>query len=612
METPIGMGLARQSLETSVLRGLSIVSTVQVGFTPVAAGKGVIAGVAAGAAASMAGGEAGDDASPLGFLDALMDTLTQNLGLPTPGQTTDQPQNGAQPTTTATLGVPVISPELAIQSSGQPLTLPEEAPKLLQDLVAALKAMDQASQAGEPVDPALEKKLADIADELAGLLGITLPTQAQVDPAIAAAATGGAIPNEAITPSQPGAPQVEPDLPAAQPVVSAPTNPDDLAADFAAAVKAVTGPLLPPTDTDAKTAANAAPPAGDTADAPPAPAQQPDSQLAKLIEKLDLVATKLESKSPVASEKLQKLAEALAATAAASGAAAADLDANLDEADIAALSTAKPETKATPAPQIFTQPVLPTPPVAVKAATAETTATNAGAIEPAKGETSEEPSEVRLSPDKPATEKPVDKDAKVTDRKEFGQHLAEARAERIADKAQDQQAQNPATPVRTETGVVAPKTVHAAYQAPVQQVNLPQVAFEVVRQFNQGASRFQIRLDPPEMGRIDVNLKIDADGKVNARMTVERVETLDLMQRDQRHLERALAQAGLDSSKTTLEFSLRQNPSGREGQNPQQQQQNQSGGSPFARSNTGTEDIPDIVSTQYRGSASLSGVNLFV
>ncbi|MFY8031439.1 MAG: hypothetical protein ACOVO5_06375, partial [Devosia sp.] len=205
-------------------------STVQVGFTPVAAGKGVIAGVAAGAAASMAGGEAGDDASPLGFLDALMDTLTQNLGLPTPGQTTDQPQNGAQPTTTATLGVPVISPELAIQSSGQPLTLPEEAPKLLQDLVAALKAMDQASQAGEPVDPALEKKLADIADELAGLLGITLPTQAQVDPAIAAAATGSAIPNEAITPSQPGAPQVEPDLPAAQPVVSAPTNQDDLAA----------------------------------------------------------------------------------------------------------------------------------------------------------------------------------------------------------------------------------------------------------------------------------------------------------------------------------------------------------------------------------------------
>lgn len=120
--------------------------------------------------------------------------------------------------------------------------------------------MDQASQAGEQVDPALEKKLADIADELAGLLGITLPTQPQVDPAIAAAATGGAIPNEAITPSQPGAPQVEPDLPAAQPVVSAPTNQDDLAVDFAAAVKAVTGPLLPPSDTETKTAANAAPP----------------------------------------------------------------------------------------------------------------------------------------------------------------------------------------------------------------------------------------------------------------------------------------------------------------------------------------------------------------
>ena len=49
-------------------------------------------------------------------------------------------------------------------------------------------------------------------------------------------------------------------------------------------------------------------------------------------------------------------------------------------------------------------------------------------------------------------------------------------------------------------------------------------------------------------------------GQVNARLTVERAETLDLLQRDQRALERALAQAGLDASKTNLEFSLKQNP----------------------------------------------------
>src|SRR5690606_35054384 len=82
------------------------------------------------------------------------------------------------------------------------------------------------------------------------------------------------------------------------------------------------------------------------------------------------------------------------------------------------------------------------------------------------------------------------------------------------------------------------KTVQAAYGAPVRQINIPQIAFEIVRQVEAGASRFHIRLDPPELGRVEVKLDVDASGNVNARMTVERAETLDLMQRDQRALEK--------------------------------------------------------------------------
>ena len=112
----------------------------------------------------------------------------------------------------------------------------------------------------------------------------------------------------------------------------------------------------------------------------------------------------------------------------------------------------------------------------------------------------------------------------------------------------------------TAAAAPAARAVHAAYQAPVQQVNLPQVAFELARQVEAGNTRFQIRLDPPELGRIDVRLDLDGSGTVNARMVVERAETLDLMQRDQRALQQALQQAGLDATKTNLEFSLRQNP----------------------------------------------------
>jgi flagellar hook-length control protein FliK len=139
-----------------------------------------------------------------------------------------------------------------------------------------------------------------------------------------------------------------------------------------------------------------------------------------------------------------------------------------------------------------------------------------------------------------------------------------------------------------------------------------QVAFEMVRQAHQGTSRFTIRLDPPELGRVDVRMQVDASGTVNARLTVDRVETLDMFQRDQRSLERALAQAGLDSSRTSLEFSLRQNPFSMGGGNQQQQQQ-QTGTQSGARfSLQASEEISATPAvTLYRGVASAGGVNIF-
>lgn len=171
-----------------------------------------------------------------------------------------------------------------------------------------------------------------------------------------------------------------------------------------------------------------------------------------------------------------------------------------------------------------------------------------------------------------------------------------------------QQNQNQA--VRIEAAA-NPRLVQVGYQTSQQQLNLPQLAFEVARQVTDGNTRFQIRLDPPELGRIDVRLEIDKAGQVNARLTVEKAETLDLMQRDQRGLERALQQAGVDTSKTNLEFSLRQNPfAGQQQQNWQGREQGQPGGG--TAGTTGSEDAepapPQV--TLYRGSLQASGVNI--
>ncbi len=158
-----------------------------------------------------------------------------------------------------------------------------------------------------------------------------------------------------------------------------------------------------------------------------------------------------------------------------------------------------------------------------------------------------------------------------------------------------------------------PRIIQAGYQTSQQQLNLPQIAFELARQVQDGNTRFQIRLDPPELGRIDVRLDIDQSGQVNARLTVEKSETLDLMQRDQRGLERALQQAGLDSGKTNLEFSLKQNPfAGQQGNMGEGKGQDGSETGPSANDNghgVGAEETPPLVNL-YRGGLQASGVNI--
>ncbi len=154
------------------------------------------------------------------------------------------------------------------------------------------------------------------------------------------------------------------------------------------------------------------------------------------------------------------------------------------------------------------------------------------------------------------------------------------------------------------------RAVQAAYTPSGKTVDIPQVAFDIARHAVAGISRFQIRLDPPEMGRIDVRLDMHHEGGITARLTVDRPETLDLLQRDARALERALAQTGLDQGKTNLEFSLRQNPFA--GQNSGQGQQNDAqpclGDAEEAAA--GEETSTPVPVTFYRGSVRPGGVNL--
>jgi flagellar hook-length control protein FliK len=80
----------------------------------------------------------------------------------------------------------------------------------------------------------------------------------------------------------------------------------------------------------------------------------------------------------------------------------------------------------------------------------------------------------------------------------------------------------------------------------------------------EGRQRFEIRLDPPELGRIDVRLDFARDGQLMARLVVDRAETLDLLRRDSASLEKALESAGLRADDGGLQFSLRDHSHGQE------------------------------------------------
>lgn len=84
-----------------------------------------------------------------------------------------------------------------------------------------------------------------------------------------------------------------------------------------------------------------------------------------------------------------------------------------------------------------------------------------------------------------------------------------------------------------------------------------QVAVRLQKAAANGRHRVSVRLQPAELGRIDVKLDIGKDGVVRALVSADRADTLDVLQRDSRELDKALQNAGLQTDSGSLDFNLR-------------------------------------------------------
>lgn len=432
---------------------------------------------------------------------------------------------------------------------------------LMASLTDALTALSDELDAGKTPDAAEKDKLGDLVDALAGLLGaippaLAAPTAADTDPT--AAATAAALPIDGTSGT----------------------------------------PLAAETDTPTPTAA---------ADTPADPA------LAKFADLLEKLGDKLAGASPELSKKLQDLAgkldgKGLSADLLTSLGVSKDvagdierLAQRLDAPKSPAAAQTQPAALTTPSlqsPDLGGSTSSAAPPASSTDSTSSTTKTSIDIAQPVATKSDDKPATAEKKPEPAPAADPSG--AKATDTAQ--------KADDAAVAANANTAQQPATPTAQT------RIVQAAYQSGTAQINIPQVAFELAHHIEAGSKRFQIRLDPPELGRIDVKLDVDKTGAVTARMTVERSETLDLMQRDQRFLQQALQQAGLDTSRTSLEFSLKQNPFSGGGFAGSGQGGGTSGG--LAGSSSGGDSETDALATTpslpYRGTASASGVNLFV
>lgn len=136
------------------------------------------------------------------------------------------------------------------------------------------------------------------------------------------------------------------------------------------------------------------------------------------------------------------------------------------------------------------------------------------------------------------------------------------------DPAGGQSFSNTLNAAATETaGQSARGAAQAAAQRPARPAQTApptaQIAVHIVRAVGDGISRFNVQLQPAELGRVEVKLEVNREGAVRAMVTAERQETVDQLQRDSRALERALQDAGLKTDSQNLQFSLRGGQNGR-------------------------------------------------
>ncbi|WP_294330219.1 flagellar hook-length control protein FliK [uncultured Sphingomonas sp.] len=157
-----------------------------------------------------------------------------------------------------------------------------------------------------------------------------------------------------------------------------------------------------------------------------------------------------------------------------------------------------------------------------------------------------------------------------------------------------------ATPTQAAAPAAAAHTAAPASGEPVINGRVGELGrslgVEIARKVDAGEDTLRVRLNPAELGRVEVTLAFDDNGRVQATMRADSQHTLDLLRQDAPDLGRALDQAGIRSDAGSFRFESRDGGTGSNanGQSASQQQGQSRG------SNQQFQDEPDIQTAAYR------------
>lgn len=94
-------------------------------------------------------------------------------------------------------------------------------------------------------------------------------------------------------------------------------------------------------------------------------------------------------------------------------------------------------------------------------------------------------------------------------------------------------------------------------RSPVEQIKV-----KVAQGLELGMDKVTIKLHPAELGKVNVEMDLDKDGKAHVRIVADRSETLDFLRRDSSDLQKSLRDVGVNADGSNLEFSLNQESKG--------------------------------------------------